>query len=114
MEDKSISERLTDLENKIDRLVNQEKPTKYISQTDLLTFHNRIRKILPEDGIVPYRIVISEKFSDCMQHKMLYPDYNTGVWRLLGHTSEDSTPFIFEDIPKDFLVECLIGGNFPE
>ena len=71
MGDENISERLTDLEKKLDLLINKEKSSKYISQSDLLTLHNRIRTMLPEEGIVPCRIVINESYSDCLKHKML-------------------------------------------
>ena len=111
MTDKSIADRLSDLESKMDFLIHRESPRIELTQPDFMSFYNRIEKMLPDDCIIPYCLWIDEKYENCLKHKVLYPDDDSGFWYPIRKTTKD-LPIAFKSLPYDFLIDCYLGGDF--
>ena len=113
-EEKSLSERMADLENKIDYLVYQKKPQcePGLSENQFMAFYSRVEKEIENVGASFGIITMNSRFENILKHKVLYPDYERGVWYPIGKSSKD-IPVDFRNMGYDFAVEMLDAGNFP-
>ena len=110
MSEKTIIDRLTNLEAKLDRLAELKKPS--MSDDKLREFINRVEVSYDNMGIVPLLLVINEKFADDLKHKAVYYDDERGCWILIRETFESTIPIVFKDISRDWIVESVTGGYF--
>ena len=112
--EKSLAERMTDLENKIDYLIYSKKQ-KYepvLSESAFNNFYNGFEKEIKELGALGGRITMNTRFENILKHKVLYPDYERGYWFPIGKTS-NNVPVDFAETNHDFVIEILDAGNFP-
>lgn len=111
MTEKSIAERLDDIEFKMDFLIHKENHQVKLSHPDFMEFYRRIKQKADEDGWIGYCIWLDETFAKVLQHKVLYPDYDTGYWYPIGKTDKDA-PIAFRKMPYDYTIECYMAGDF--
>lgn len=113
-EEKTLSERMKDLENKIDYLVYQGKPQHEppLSENQFMTFYSRVEKEIETVGASFGMITMNTRFENVLKHKVLYPDYEHGVWYPIGKGTND-IPVDFRHMGYDFTIEMLDAGNFP-
>ena len=112
MAERSIAERLSDIESKMDFLIKKESNfVEELSHTDFMIFYQRIKDEADKENWVGYCIWLDEKFAKSLQHKVLYPDYDTGYWYPIGKTDKDA-PIAFRKISYDYAIECYMAGDF--
>ena len=112
--EKSLSERMADLEDKIDYLIYADKP-KYepsLSEVEFKDFYSRIEKYFSKLGVLGGRLTMNTRFENVLKHKVLYPDYEYGCWYPIGETNK-AVPIEFRDMRYDFCIEMIDAGNFP-
>lgn len=112
--EKSLSERMADLEDKIDYLIYSEKPQHEpaLSETEFRKFYSGVERYLKRMDVLGGRITINERFENVLKHKALYPDYDSGYWFPIGKATKD-IPIDFRKMRHDFCIETLDAGNFP-
>ena len=110
MTNRSITERLSDIENKLDFLYYNQKPEVSLSHSDFITFYKRVQNEAKNQGWAGCIIMLNERFAESLKNKVLYPDYDSGYWYPIG--MEEDMPIEFRDMQYDFLLESFIRGNF--
>lgn len=112
MDKKAIEERLNKLETMIEALIKQDvqKPQKSITQQDFKTFYNRVQTEFQKDDITPCCIWMNEQFANDLKHNVLYPNYETGYWYVIGEP--EIIPVGFSKMKYDFYIDCAVFGDF--
>ena len=110
MTNRSITERLSDIENKLDFLYYNQKPEVSLSHSDFITFYKRVQNEAKNQDWAGCIITLNERFAKSLKNKVLYPDYDSGYWYPIG--MEEDMPIEFRDMQYDFLLESFIRGNF--
>lgn len=112
--EKSLSERMSDVESKLDYLIyarkQQHEPE--LSETEFKNFYSGVEKYFKKLEALGGRITINTRFENVLKHKILYPDYESGYWYPIGKTDKD-IPIDFRGMRYDFVIETLDAGNFP-
>lgn len=113
-EEKSLSERMQDLEDKIDYLVYQGRPQQEpsLSETEFKNFYSGVENYFKKLDVLGGRITVNTRFENVLKHKVLYPDYDSGYWFPIGKTTKD-VPIDFRGMRYDYCIETLDVGNFP-
>ena len=112
--EKFLSERMADLEDKIDYIIYSGKP-KYepeLSEATFNNFYTRFENQVKEMGALAGRITMNTRFENILKHKVLYPDHEIGYWFPIGKASYN-IPVDFMEMKNDYVVEILDAGNFP-
>lgn len=112
--EKSLSERMADLEDKIDYLIYADKPKKEpsLSESEFRDFYKEVENNLEKLGVLGGRITMNSRFENILKHKVLYPDYDNYYWYPIGKTTKD-IPIDFREMRYDFCIETIDAGNFP-
>lgn len=112
--EKSLSERMADLEDKLDYLIYAEKPKQEppLSESEFKTFYRGVENYFQKLGVLGGRITINPRFENILKHKVLYPDYDLDCWYPIGKTTKD-IPIDFREMRYDFCIETINAGNFP-
>lgn len=112
-QEKSLSERMADLEDKIDYIIYSGKPQyePELSEREFTTFYSRVEKSFSDMGLLGGAITINPRFANILKHKVLYPDYESGYWYPIGKTTKD-IPVDFRNMKYDFALEMFDAGNF--
>lgn len=109
---KNLEKRLQAIEEKLTELLTQRTNTgKVLSQVEFMNFYNNIKYTIPQQhGVIPTVIWFDEKFAEQFKHKMLYTNYDTGYWFVIG--DNESIPVGFKKLDCDYNVDFRAVGNF--
>lgn len=110
MTDRSIKERLSDIENKLDFLYYNQKPEIHLNHSDLIALYKRVQSEAKEQGWISCIIILNERFASSLKNNVLYPDYDSGFWYPIG-MSED-IPIDFREMRYDYALDTVIAGDF--
>lgn len=108
---KEINTKLSTLENQLNRLIIGKSGNFTVTHPEFMRFYNKIKSEAEKSGWLGYEILLSLRCANSLQHEVLYPDYETGYWYPVGHTTND-IPISFCDIPTDFVVKSYMHGCF--
>lgn len=113
-EERSLSERMADLENKIDYLIYAGKPTyePELSEAQFKTFYKNFKNEIEQLGALGGRITMNTRFENILKHKVLYPDDERGYWYPIGEPV-NNIPVDFMNMRNDYVIEIMDAGNFP-